>query len=122
MFRRNPNKRNTFGQNCLGKAFFLEYFSYLFLLILVFWLITIPAIEAATCTNIAGKQVCLQQIKRSAKYYWEYRVALSVDAQKQPLRVYNCRDRYYLLPDRTQVYYQQNDQLGKLVCRLYLDE
>jgi hypothetical protein len=100
------------------QSFFLKSLSY-FLLILVLWLIVTPRLEATTCQYLAEKKVCLQQIKRSAKYYWEYRVSLSSDGQKQPPRIYNCRDRYYTLPDRTQVYYRQSDRLSKLVCRLY---
>lgn len=100
---------------------------YLLLLILAFWMVA-PATKAATCQDIARQQVCLLRIKRSAKYYWEYRAILSIDGRKQPERVYNCRDlalsealrdRYYQEPDRLKVYYQQNDKLGKTVCRLY---
>jgi hypothetical protein len=83
------------------------------------WLITIPVTQAATCQEIAGEQVCIQKIKRSAKYYWEYRVNLSIDSLKQAVRFYNCRDRFYLLPDRIQISYQKSDRLSKLVCRLY---
>jgi hypothetical protein len=88
-------------------------------LVLACWLVIIPVTQAATCQEIAAEQVCIQKIKRSAKYYWEYRVNLSINAVKQAVRVYNCRDRYYLLPDRTQRSYQQSDRLGKMVCRLY---
>jgi hypothetical protein len=88
-------------------------------LILTFWLVMIPVTQAATCQEIARKQVCIQKIKRSAKYYWEYRIDLSVDGVKQTTRVYDCRDRYYSLPDRNRISYQKSDRLIQLVCRLY---
>lgn len=101
------------------KRISIATWQFLFLLILVFWLIATPGVKAATCQSVTGKQVCIENIKRSAKYYWEYRVNLIIDNQKQSTRVYNCRDHYYTLPDRTKVYYQQNAPLAKLVCRLY---
>ena len=91
---------------------------YLLLLVLALWMVA-GATEAATCKDIARQQVCLLRIKRSAKYYWEYRATFSIDGRKQPERVYNCRDRYYQEPDRLKVYYQPHDKLGKTVCRLY---
>lgn len=101
------------------KRISIATWQFLFLLILVFWLIATPGVKAATCQSITDKQVCIETIKRSAKNYWQYRVNLTIDNQKQVTRVYNCRDRYYTLPDRTQVYYPQNDPLAKSVCRLY---
>ena len=92
---------------------------YLPLLIVVFLITAIPPVEAATCKTILGKQVCLLKIKRSAKYYWEYRVQLKINNKKQPTRIYNCRYSYYLQPDKTKVYFKENDELGQLVCRLY---
>lgn len=90
----------------------------LLILICAFLLIA-PAIEAATCQNIAGEQVCILRIKRSAKYYWQYRVTLNIDGKRQPKRFYNCRDRYYQEPDTIKVYYDRDDKLGKSICRLY---
>lgn len=101
------------------KSILIATWQSLFLLILILWLIATPGVKAATCQSLTGKQVCIENIKRSAKYYWEYRVTLNIENQKQATRIYNCRDRYYTLPDRTQVYYQQNDPLARLVCRLY---
>lgn len=89
-----------------------------FLITLTLIAIAFP-VKAATCQQIAGHQICLQRIKRSAKYYWEYRVALSIDGVKQPERIYNCRDRFYREPDRVKVYFLERDSLGNSVCRLY---
>ena len=87
-----------------------------------------PIANAATCQEIRGKQVCLLKLKRSAKYYYEYRATISIDGRKQPERFYDCRDlnksstrrdRYYTEPNGTKVYFRKDDPLAKSVCRLY---
>ena len=62
------------------------------LLLIYFCCVALPA-EASVCRNYQGREICIVDIKRSAKNYWEYRVILSVGGVKQPLEVYNCRDR-----------------------------
>lgn len=91
---------------------------YLLLLVCTFWLLA-PSVEAASCTTITDKQVCLVRIKRSAKNYWEYRVIFSFDGKKQRERIYNCRDFYYLQSDKLKTYYLETDPLAKYACRLY---
>lgn len=49
------------------------------------------ALASTYCREIAGQQVCIETIKRSAKYLWEYRVVVSVDGDRQPLKRYDCR-------------------------------
>ncbi len=79
-----------------------------------------PRTEANICKFWSGHQVCVVHIKRSAKYYWEYRTILSVDDKKQPEIVYNCRYFSYLQPDKTKVYFEDNDDdLGNFVCSLF---
>ena len=92
---------------------------FLYLLITLTLMTMAFSVEAATCQQIAGQQICLQRIKRSAKYYWEYRVALSIDGVKQPERIYDCRDRFYREADRVKVYFSERDLLGNSVCRIY---
>ena len=79
--------------------------------------IAAPA-EAAYCKSISGKEVCVLKLKRSAKFYWEYRAKLRIDGQKVT-RFYNCRDRYYTQPDRLPRDFAKDDPLGKSVCFLY---
>ncbi len=55
--------------------------------------VALPA-EASFCRNSNNHLICILSIKRSAKNYWEYRAAVSVDGVKRPLEVYNCRDGY----------------------------
>ena len=81
------------------------------------FVIAAPA-EAAYCRNIAGKEVCVLKLKRSAKFYWEYRAKLRIDG-KRVTRFYNCRDRYYTQPERLPRDFTKDDPLGKSVCFLY---
>ncbi|MBD2026538.1 hypothetical protein [Leptolyngbya sp. FACHB-711] len=59
---------------------------------LLFWLAIVPPANAAPCRIIGTQTVCISEIKRSAKYPWEYRVTLSQDGAKQPQEILNCRD------------------------------
>ena len=81
---------------------------YLILIIFIFASFLIaPKTEANICKFWSGHQVCVLRIKRSAKYYWEYRTTLSVDGKKQPEIVYDCRYFSYLQPDNTKVYFDE---------------
>jgi hypothetical protein len=89
----------------------------LFVLLIVL-VADVPPAEAAFCRSVDGQQVCVVSIKRSAKYYWEYRVVVSVDGVEKPLELYNCRDRVRLQPDGTRLPFQPDD-LGEQVCNLF---
>ena len=79
-----------------------------------------PSIEADTCKLWSGNKVCIVRIKRSAKYYWEYRTILSVDGKKQPEVVYDCRHFSYSRPDKTRVYFEDDSEdLGNFICSLF---
>lgn len=78
-------------------------------------LIALPA-EAALCHPFNHRQICVVTIKRSAKNYWEYRVEVSVDGVKQPIEVYNCRDRLRTQADGKLVPFEP-DGTGTLICR-----
>ncbi|MBD2107754.1 hypothetical protein [Nodosilinea sp. FACHB-13] len=43
------------------------------------------------CRDLEGQQVCIETIKRSAKYAWEYRVVVSIDGKSRPVKRYDCR-------------------------------
>ncbi|PSR17663.1 hypothetical protein C8255_11415 [filamentous cyanobacterium CCP3] len=49
------------------------------------------AIASNICREVMGQQLCIETIKRSAKYSWEYRVVISVDGKSRPLSRYDCR-------------------------------
>ncbi|WP_460205803.1 hypothetical protein [Scytonema sp. NUACC21] len=87
------------------------------LLLIVSFLIALPA-HASFCKNYNGHQICIIDIKRSAKKYWEYRVSITVDGVKIPVEVYNCRDRTKVEKDGTVLPFGKNDP-GELVCRFF---
>lgn len=78
--------------------------------------IAFPA-AASVCRNYNGHQICILSIKRSAKNYWEYRAAVSVDGVKGDTEVYDCRDRTKIQKDRV-VPFQPSDP-GGLVCSFF---
>ena len=88
-----------------------------FLLLICFFWVALPA-DASVCRNYQGSEICIVDIKRSAKNYWEYRVILSVDGVKQPLEVYNCRDRTTVKKDGTVLNFGQNNP-GEIVCGFF---
>ncbi|MBD1873984.1 hypothetical protein H6F75_10850 [Nodosilinea sp. FACHB-131] len=57
----------------------------------VLW-VWIPESSASVlCRNVEGQQVCIETIKRSAKYTWEYRVVVSINGKSRPVKRYDCR-------------------------------
>lgn len=98
-----------------------------FILIASFWLTPQQQLSAKTCQktfdqNSSGQPICLLQIKRSAKNYWEYRVSLKIGDRPKITRVYNCRQHSYWQADLGQVNQQEQTeqkQLEKYICRLY---
>jgi hypothetical protein len=61
------------------------------LLLILYFSVALPA-KASVCRNYDNHSICIISIKRSAKNYWEYRAAISVDKIKTPIEVYNCRE------------------------------
>ncbi|KYC42833.1 hypothetical protein WA1_11955 [Scytonema hofmannii PCC 7110] len=89
----------------------------LVLVIAICFFFALPA-YASFCRNDNGHQICIIDIKRSAKNYWEYRAVLNVDGVKRPVEVYNCRDRKKIQKDGTALPFGKNDP-GEIVCRLF---
>ncbi len=94
-----------------------------FLLVLV-WTAgtTLPAV-AAQCPTVASQEVCILNLRRSAKNYWEYWALLSINGVKQPERVYDCRvfakGRSRNIPSELTAETVKSESIGSLVCRLY---
>jgi hypothetical protein len=96
----------------------------LLLLLTLSFTIALPA-EAAFCRNSNDRLICILSIKRSAKNYWEYRAAVSIDGVKRPLEVYNCRDslrdsfasRVRVRKDGIVAPFEPNDP-AELICNL----
>ncbi|WP_158505967.1 hypothetical protein [Picosynechococcus sp. NKBG15041c] len=43
-----------------------------------------------TCRTYENQEICLISLKRSAKYYWEYRAVLRIDGKKLPMKKFDC--------------------------------
>lgn len=76
-----------------------------------------PAQALNYCRTVGDHQICLLDVKRSAKNYWEYRAVVSIDGQPRPLEIYNCRQRTRTLEDGTVVSFEAQGA-GILICKL----
>jgi hypothetical protein len=79
--------------------------------------LSLPAV-AASCRTINNQTICILDIQRSAKNYWQYRASVSVDGIVKPTEFYNCRDRHIVQKDGTRVKFEPNG-IGNFICRLY---
>ncbi|MDJ0798890.1 MAG: hypothetical protein QNJ51_19070 [Calothrix sp. MO_167.B12] len=77
--------------------------------------VTLPA-QASRCQNIDGHEVCIVSLKRSPKRYWNYRVAISIDGEKKPVEIYNCRSKFKIQKDGKIVSFTENSP-GNFICR-----
>lgn len=78
---------------------------------------SLPA-TAAMCRDIEGHEICILKIKRSAKYYYRYRTVISIDGEKQPLAIYNCRQRTITKKNKYPIPFKPDDG-GDFVCSLF---
>lgn len=78
------------------------------------WLHT-PPVLAAFCHQEDTHQVCIVNIKRSAKNYWQYQTEMAVDGVKQAIVVYNCRSKKKIGLDGSRL---PLDSTGKIICKL----
>lgn len=90
--------------------------TFLLVLILCLW-VALPA-AASVCRNYNGHRICILSIQRSAKNYWEYKAAVSVDDIKTPIELYNCRSQEKIRPDGTVVAFADKDP-GELICSFF---
>jgi len=89
----------------------------LLLLLTLLFAVALPA-EASFCRHSNEHSICILSIKRSAKNYWEYRAAVTVDGVERPIEVYNCRDRIRVRKDGTVVPFDPNSP-GELICSFF---
>ena len=94
----------------------IKYIVILLLLIFSFSVAS-PAL-ATVCRNYERHQICILSIERSAKKYWEYKAAVSVDAVKMPVEIYNCRGRFKVKKDGTVAQFRQNSS-GEMICSFF---
>jgi hypothetical protein len=83
------------------------------------WQVTPPALAAPICRTIQDHDICLLTIKRSAKNFWEYNAAVSIDGKRGPKESYNCRSRYKTLRNGSIEYFAKDSIGGSLVCKIY---
>lgn len=58
----------------------------------IFYLcLPMPIAAASICHTEGEQQICLVSIKRSAKYFWEYRAVLNINGKKQAPEKFDCR-------------------------------
>ena len=88
----------------------------LVLLLLIFGLLMPAALP--TCRKTAAHQVCVLDLRRSAKNDWEYRAVVSIDGVERPLELYNCRDRLRVKQNGETVPFEA-DGAGAVVCKLF---
>jgi len=84
------------------------------------WLLNVVSAPAAAqnCRIFNGHQTCAVSIKRSAARYWEYRTVVSIDGVKQPLELYNCRDRTRALASDGSLVPFRTGKTGDWICQL----
>ncbi len=77
-----------------------------------------PAQAAPICRTLQDHDICILSIKRSAKNFWEYNAAVSIDGKRGPKENYNCRSRYKTLRNGSIEYFDK-ESIGSLVCKIY---
>ena len=91
-----------------------------YIALLLFLMLSLAAALPAQASNWRNSNdhlICILSIKRSAKNYWDYRAAVSVDGVKRPIEVYNCRERVRVRQDGAVVTLEPNSP-GELICNL----
>lgn len=86
-----------------------------FFLLLISCFSIAPTADASVCRNYGEGQICILELKRSAKNYWEYRAIVSIDGVKKPLEIYNCRSRSTVKKDGKVVPFGEKDP-GQFIC------
>lgn len=76
-----------------------------------------PAQALNYCRTVNQHEICLLEVKRSAKNYWEYRAVVSIDGEPRPLEIYDCRKRTRMRQDGTVVPFEAQGA-GALICKL----
>ncbi|MFN6482595.1 hypothetical protein [Nostoc sp. DedQUE02] len=95
----------------------IKYIIFLALLLILPFTVVHP-VFASVCRNKDCHQICILTINRSAKNYWEYRAAVSVDGVKRPIEVYNCRERVKVQENGTILPFEQKGP-GEMICSFF---
>ena len=73
---------------------------------------------AITCRHRNHHEICIVNIKRSAKNYWEYRASIRVDGVTKPVQIYDCRTRKVVLDNPILEEFEQDDT-AQFVCSFF---
>lgn len=76
-----------------------------------------PSAKADSCRTYYDRELCIVSIKRSAKYYWEYRAEVKIDGKRRPLQKYDCRRRIRIRRDGSTVPFEKHGA-GDYICKL----
>jgi hypothetical protein len=76
----------------------------------------LPA-KASLCRKSDGNLICILEIKRSAKYYWQYRASVSINGKVKPIKTYNCREQIKIQKNGKIVPFSSNGA-GQLICNI----
>ena len=97
---------------------------YLLLLVILLFFSIVSNAQASNCYQFGADKVCILKIKRSAKYYWRYRIELSVNDTKKPLTVYDCRQQKVINNDGSMVSFSDKRvngvgerEIGNFICK-----
>jgi hypothetical protein len=84
---------------------------------IVLWVISYPfPAAAAFCRLDRGREICIVEIKRSAKNYREYRASVSIDGATRPIESYDCRQKIRVTREGGIVPLSK-DPAGEFLCR-----
>jgi hypothetical protein len=75
----------------------------------------IPA-QASICHNYGQDLICILNIKRSAKYYWQYRTEITINGVRQPMMIYDCRQKVKISQNGYKVAFTPNG-FGNSICQ-----
>ncbi|RUS97829.1 hypothetical protein DSM107003_17040 [Trichormus variabilis SAG 1403-4b] len=104
---------------CEAEVLNLIMIKYLVILLLLICSFSLASpVSANTCRNYDGQEICILSIKRSAKKYWEYRAAVSVDGVKTTVEIYNCRAKFKVNKDGSLAQFTQNSP-GEMICSFF---
>jgi hypothetical protein len=87
-------------------------------LIVLCWLIQMVPATAEFCRQMGNHRICVIDIKRSAKNYWQYQAVVTTDGIKQPQGSYDCRDRLITEQDGNMASFRSRPD-GAVVCTTY---
>jgi hypothetical protein len=75
-------------------------------------------VRALTCRSSNHHDICIVNIKRSAKNYWEYRASVRIDGVTKPVQIYDCRTRKTITNNPILEDFEQ-DGTAQFVCSFF---